>query len=52
MGPFFEKGILEFVVKILDKYIDIVPKNSFQKLKELLNIYFSKTLITNITTIV
>ena len=33
VGLFFTKGVVELVVKILDKYTDRVSKNSFLKLK-------------------
>ena len=33
MGLFFTKGVVELVVKILDKYTYRVPKTSFLKLK-------------------
>ena len=33
VGPLFTKGVVELVVKILDKYTYRVSKNSFLKLK-------------------
>ena len=33
VGLFFTKGVVELVVKILDKYTSRVSKNSFLKLK-------------------
>ena len=33
VGLFFTKGVVELVVKILDKYTYRISENSFQKLK-------------------
>ena len=50
-GLFFKKGVLELVVKFLDKYTSKEFLKFLSK-TELLHRYFSRILITNITAIV